>query len=240
MNNKLINLSDNNASNLDSLPESIKNILDFVTEHYISIKKVKRDNEKLERDLWKRNINELIESWETFYMKSCIDFTLSLLEKLKNRLSEKENIFLGIEKLKRINSGIEDIHLYVEISYNNKKLIIDFPRDNMIYLYSHDYQNIRPDIVETISTSSIPSSIFDGNDSIISIANKIGEWKNIEKFLNNLDNLKRQNTNEEFQDFEKRMNNKIKLNIEWDWHEIDINNDKQTSVALFSVLSIGK
>lgn len=108
-------------------------------------------------------------------MKSCIDFTLSLLEKLKNRLSEKENIFLGIEKLKRINSGIEDIHLYVEISYNNKKLIIDFPRDNMIYLYSHDYQNIRPDIVETISTSSIPSSIFDGNDSIISIANKIGE-----------------------------------------------------------------
>lgn len=222
-------------NNLDTMMESRNRLVNLIIQHFSSIRKVKRSNERLEKDLWKRDINKVIESWETFYMRSCADYSLAFITKLKENISNINKLFLGIEKLRRIKSWNEDIHLYIEILENNKKCIIDFARDNFVYIYSGNYRNSRPSLIETISTNSISSSWFNENDSIISIANKIGEWENIEKFLNNLDNLKNQNTDEQFQTFEKRMNNRIKINIEWNWYEFNFNKDK-VSDRLYSIL----
>lgn len=236
MNRILTTLSDNNSNDLDKLPEAIRWILPSVIKHFSDINKVKRDNDKVEKDLWKRKIDDVVNSWETFYMRCCVDYSLSFLEKMKKTIPN-ERLFLGIEKL-RINSS-EDIHLYVEIKNNWETIIVDFARENLIYIYFWEYKNSRPDAVKTISTYSIPSWYFDGSDSVISIANKIWEWKNIEKFLGNMNNLKKINTEKRFQNFEKRMSNKIKINVEWEWYEIETNTrNKDVSEWLYSVLSM--
>ncbi len=225
-------------NNLDNLTEPNKKILEKIVEHFSEIKKVMRDNDKLESELWRRSTSDVIESGETFYMRCCADYTLTFLDKLKRTFIDTDDIFLGIEKLKLKTNWNEDIHLYVEIKNNWKTQIIDFARNNLVYLYSWNYKNIRPDVIETLSTRAIPSSFFDNSDSIVSIAKRLWEGENIEKFLNNLEQLKSHNTPLWFQDFERRMNSKIKVNVEWDWHEMAVNKkNKSVSSWLYSVLS---
>lgn len=87
-------------NNLDNLTEPNKKILEKIVEHFSEIKKVMRDNDKLESELWRRSTSDVIESGETFYMRCCADYTLTFLDKLKRTFIDTDDIFLGIEKLK--------------------------------------------------------------------------------------------------------------------------------------------
>ena len=68
--------------------------------HLHQLKKVRRNNEKIQKELGTRTISEILSSKETFYMGACVDSTLSFLFKLKEEIPA-EKLELGCELLKQ-------------------------------------------------------------------------------------------------------------------------------------------
>ena len=77
--------------------EQIKQIADM---HLHQLKKVRRENEKIQSEVGRRTISEILTSKETFYMGACVDSTLSFLFKLKEEIPA-EQLELGCELLKQ-------------------------------------------------------------------------------------------------------------------------------------------
>lgn len=69
-------------------------------DHLHQLKKVRRNNEKIQKELGTRTISEILASKETFYMGACVDSTLSFLFKLKEEIPAGE-LELGCELLKQ-------------------------------------------------------------------------------------------------------------------------------------------
>ena len=72
----------------------------IASSHLEILKKVRRENEKIQNDVGRRTISEILSSKETFYMGACVDSTLSFLFKLKEEIPA-EKLELGCELLKQ-------------------------------------------------------------------------------------------------------------------------------------------
>lgn len=81
-------MSISSKNHLSEHTESLSNdaIADLAKQQLLSLKKVKRDNDKIQNELGKRTIGEIMSSGETFYMGACVDTTLSFLMKLKEKI----------------------------------------------------------------------------------------------------------------------------------------------------------
>ena len=69
-------------------------------DHLHQLKKVRRENEKIQSEVGRRTISEILTSGETFYMGACVDMTLTFLQKLKEYIPA-EKLEIGCELLKR-------------------------------------------------------------------------------------------------------------------------------------------
>jgi hypothetical protein len=72
----------------------------MASSHLETLKKVRRENEKIQNEVGRRTISEILASKETFYMGACVDSTLSFLFKLKDKIPA-EKLELGCELLKQ-------------------------------------------------------------------------------------------------------------------------------------------
>ena len=72
----------------------------MASSHLETLKKVRRENEKIQSEVGRRTISEILTSGETFYMGACVDSTLSFLFKLKEEIPA-EKLELGCELLKQ-------------------------------------------------------------------------------------------------------------------------------------------
>ncbi len=116
-----------------------------------------------------------------FYMNPCLSQTLYSINKLKKifpNLSKKTNLCIEMLKLPELN--IHNIHAYILINVpDNKPIIIDYARNNDVYVYQWDYLNRSSQKIETERTFTIPVYSFNENNNVFDIAKKIGiikEW----------------------------------------------------------------
>ena len=72
----------------------------MASSHLETLKKVRRENEKIQNEVGRRTISEILTSGETFYMGACIDTTLTFFRKLKERIPAKK-LEIGCELLKQ-------------------------------------------------------------------------------------------------------------------------------------------
>ncbi len=108
--------------------------------HLHQLKKVRRNNEKIQKELGTRTISEILASKETFYMGACVDSTLSFLFKLKDKIPA-EKLELGCELLEQNKIGNLTFHLFLIDKSTNPQRVIDFIGKNFISIYEGDYQN---------------------------------------------------------------------------------------------------
>lgn len=116
-----------------------------------------------------------------FYMNPCLSQTLYSINKLKKifpNLSKNANLCIEMLKLPELN--IHNIHAYISINTpDNKPIIIDYARNNDVYVYQWDYLNRSSQKTQTERMLTIPVYSFDENNNIFDVARKLGiirEW----------------------------------------------------------------
>lgn len=133
------------------------------------------------------DIENRIKAWKwVLYMNPCISQTLYLVNKLKKEfphLSEKMELCIEVLKLSKLN--IRSVHTFIQINLPNKEpIIIDYARDNDVYIYYWPYNNKSSHAIETESLHTIPANSFGENDNIFDMAvksNILEEWEFDEK-----------------------------------------------------------
>ena len=112
----------------------------MASSHLETLKKVRRENEKIQNEVGKRTISEILTSGETFYMGACIDTTLTFFRKLKECIPA-EKLEIGCELLKQNKIGNLTFHFFLIDKSTNPQRVIDFIGKNFISIYEGDYQN---------------------------------------------------------------------------------------------------
>ena len=130
-----------------------------------------------------------------FYMNPCLSQTLYSINKLKKTFPNlSKNTDLCIEMLKLPDLNIHNIHAYILINTpDDKPIIIDYARNNDVYVYQWDYLNRSSQKTETETTFKIPAYSFNENDNIFARSKKfwiIKEWDT--KFSDMINNLVKQ------------------------------------------------
>ena len=181
---------------------SDKDLIIFLTEHFRDIKKVQWSNEKIQNQLGRRTLQEILESHETCYMGSCVDMTLSFFRKMKEKYPCL-NLTLWCELLKHKKSGILSLHFFLK--NEDKNQIIDFVRNNQVALYEGAYRNPwNSIIVDQVALLSLPWDQVKDTDSLLTLAHKLWIPFSEQDFQLFLNKLKSDNTDQEFQDFSKK------------------------------------
>lgn len=119
---------------------SHKKIGKMASSHLETLKKVRRENEKIQSEVGRRTISEILASKETFYMGACIDTTLTFLQKLKEHIPA-EKLEIGCELLRQNKTGNLTFHLFLTDHSNKPQRVIDFVGNNFVSIYEGDYQN---------------------------------------------------------------------------------------------------
>ena len=112
----------------------------MASSHLETLKKVRRENEKIQSEVGRRTISEILASKETFYMGACVDMTLTFLQKLKEYIPA-EKLEIGCELLEQNKIGNLTFHLFLIDKSTNPQRVIDFIGKNFISIYEGDYQN---------------------------------------------------------------------------------------------------
>ncbi len=157
-----------------------KNVYRYAYE--FNLPKVSVPNPKLSlfRDPSANDVGNYISTWIevwnkdvkwVLYMNSCFCSTLYLIKKLKERHPDlAENIKLNIEILTYNNKLTA--HAFIEVENGTwKPLVIDFARDDDIYIKRWKYKNWSKGAVHHC-TITIPSNKFEDGDNIYKIADK--------------------------------------------------------------------
>lgn len=153
--------------------------------------------------------NRLKENKWIFFMRSCIPQTLYSINNIKENFPKLSKfINLCAEIYKDVNRGIFGLHFFISINIPNKNpLIIDYAHDNDVYIYSWEYSNKSIHVnTEPLKLIHVSATIFNEEDNIITIAEKLNKELSILKslwidpfgVLPNNENLKEDNTYENF------------------------------------------
>ena len=183
----------------------------MASSHLETLKKVRRENEKIQNEVGKRTISEILTSGETFYMGACIDTTLTFFRKLKECIPA-EKLEIGCELLKQNKIGNLTFHLFLIDKSTNPQRVIDFIGKNFISIYEGDYQNPQEwKKITQLEKFSISGEKIKESDSFLTIAEKMGIHLPPERFQAYLAKLQDDNTPENFEQFNQNSPINIKI-----------------------------
>lgn len=183
----------------------------MASSHLETLKKVRRENEKIQSEVGRRTISEILTSGETFYMGACVDSTLSFLFKLKEEIPA-EKLELGCELLKQKEAWNLTFHLFLTDHSNKPQRVIDFVGNNFVSIYEGDYQNPQEwKKITQLGKFSISGDKIEKSDSFLTIADKIGIHLPPELFQGYLAKLQQDNTPENFEQFKQNSPINIKI-----------------------------
>ena len=195
-------------------------LVSFVESFYDWMKKKRRTNGEIQLKLWRRSIDEIIASWETCFMWSCVDSTLAFIQKLKEEWVDMSKVSLWCELLKVTNAWFYTIHFFLQDDSVLPPRIIDFVKAWNIAIYDGEYKN--PKVwkeVEHIQNFFLTADTISWSDSLLTIASKMKLPINEEYFSWYIKKIQIDNTDETYERFQKHES----------WLAISLNN----SVALY-------
>ena len=195
-------------------------LISFVESFYDWMKKKRRTNGEIQLKLWRRSIDEIIASWETCFMWSCVDSTLAFIQKLKEEWVDMSKVSLWCELLKVTNAWFYTIHFFLQDDSVLPPRIIDFVKAWNIAIYDGEYNN--PKVwkeVEHIQNFFLTADTISWSDSLLTIASKMKLPINEEYFSWYIKKIQIDNTDETYERFQKHES----------WLAISLNN----SVALY-------
>lgn len=179
--------------------------------HLHQLKKVRRNNEKIQKELGTRTISEILTSGETFYMGACVDTTLTFLQKLKEHIPA-EKLEIGCELLKQKETWNLTFHLFLTDHSNTPQRVIDFVGNNFVSIYEGDYQNPQEwKKITQLEKFSISGEKIEKSDSFLTIAEKMGIHLPPELFQAYLAKLQDDNTPANFEQFKQNSPINIKI-----------------------------
>lgn len=184
------------------LPEELISLIENI---FWKIEKKQWSNERIQNFLWRRTISEIIASWETCYMWSCVDMTLVFLSELKKKHPHPEHIELGCELLERENNGFRNIHFFIKDLSVSPARVIDFVWNNKVRIYDWTYTNPRFNRgIKQLWLLSLSAQEISENDSLFTLAPKLGLpfWET--DFQAYFEKLKSDNTDHEFDGFSSK------------------------------------
>ena len=120
---------------------SDEELVSFIESFYSWIKKKRRTNWEIQLKLWRRSINEIIASWETCFMWSCVDSSLAFIQKLREEWVDVSKVSLWCELLKVTDNWFYTIHFFVQDNSSTPLRVIDFVRAWEISIYDWEYKN---------------------------------------------------------------------------------------------------
>lgn len=187
--------------NRESVWENLSNekLVLLIIDHFRDIKKVQWSDEKIQNQLGRRSIQDILTSQETCYMGSCVDMTLSFFMKLKEKYPDLQ-LSLWCEVLRQKKNWNLALHFFLK--NENENQIIDFVRNNQVAIYHGQYANPWEKItVEHVSLFSLAWDQVQPSDSLLTLATKLWIPFSEKDFDSYLGKLKSDNTDQEFQDF---------------------------------------
>ena len=183
----------------------------MASSHLETLKKVRRENEKIQSEVGRRTISEILASKETFYMGACVDMTLTFLQKLKEYIPA-EKLEIGCELLRQNKTGNLTFHLFLTDHSNKPQRVIDFVGNNFVSIYEGDYQNPQEwKKITQLGKFSISGDKIEKSDSFLTIADKMGIHLPPELFQAYLAKLQHDNTPENFEHFKQNSPINIKI-----------------------------
>ena len=183
----------------------------MASSHLKTLKKVRRENEKIQNEVGKRTISEILTSGETFYMGACVDMTLTFLQKLKEYIPA-EKLEIGCELLKRNETWNHSFHLFLIDHSSKPQRVIDFVGNNFVSIYEGSYQNPQEwKKITQLEKFSISGEKIKESDSFLTIAEKMGIHLPPERFQAYLAKLQDDNTPENFEQFNQNSPINIKI-----------------------------
>lgn len=182
--------------------EDIKSFLEKIIHQTFSYLKKTNFNKQdadyfLDNYFWRLSIRELLSLGHTFYMNSCIDYTLVTLEFL--RRAGFKNINFVLQEL-RTPGWFVKLHFWLEIRENCTLYNIDYKQKNEVIIgkwkFNSDYQDKREQVVYTQAVPSSKISLDDNLETLIQkdIINLHMFIPGSEKYLS--EKLKQDNTQE--------------------------------------------
>lgn len=213
----------------DSVEDVSKILEHMIQEVFSQLPKKRWNNQRIVSQLWQRSIKQIIADGETCYMNPCADYTLVFLSKIKNVLDQKIVIELWIERgvyeLKDVEIPIA--HLFIKLTDTQNTYIVDFASDNDVHIYPWKYKNQKPNII-SVAINYIPSNNIIEDQDIFQIMESVGIYIPKEVFQAQIAKLQKDNTEEVFQDFIHRTENKITIFYNWNIQKINIGEPIQT------------
>ena len=221
---------------------SDEELVSFIESFYSWIKKKRRTNWEIQLKLWRRSINEIIASWETCFMWSCVDSSLAFIQKLREEWVDVSKVSLWCELLKVTDNWFYTIHFFVQDNSSTPSRVIDFVRAWEISIYDWEYKN--PKVwkwVEHLKNFFLNADEISWEDSLITIAGKMQLPVNEEYFSWYIKKIQIDNTDETYERFMKYES----------WLRVSINNTvalyksvedqkQKTEKALFDELGVDK
>ena len=183
----------------------------MASSHLETLKKVRRENEKIQNEVGRRPISEILTSGETFYMGACVDSTLSFLFKLKEEIPA-EKLEIGCELLKQKETWNLTFHLFLIDHSCSPQRVIDFVGSNLVSIYEGAYQNPQEwKKITQLGEFSISGEKIKESDSFLTIADKMWIPLSSKLFQEYLAKLQHDNTSENFEHFKQNSPISIKI-----------------------------
>ena len=181
---------------------SDEELVPFVDSFYSSIEKKRRTNAEIQLKLWRRSIKEIIASWETWFMWSCVDSTLAFLQKLRESWVNMKGISLWCELLKLRSNWVYTIHFFVKDSSSKPDRIIDFIKAWEIAIYDSEYKNPKDwKEVDHIQNIFLSADSISCDDSLLTIAKTMNLPVDEEYFSWYIKKIQIDNTDETYERF---------------------------------------
>ena len=199
---------------------SDEELVSFIDSFYSWIEKKRWTNAEIQLKLWRRAINDILKSWETCFMWSCVDSTLAFLQKLRETWVDMKGISLWCELLKLRSNWVCTIHFFIQDNSSNPARIIDFVKAWEIAVYDGEYINPKEwKEIDHVQNFFLSTDFISWDDSFLTIATKMKLPVSEEYFAWYIKKIQIDNTDETYERFQKYES----------WLRISLNNN----VALF-------
>ena len=183
---------------------SDEELVSFVGSFYSSIEKKRRTNAEIQLKLWRRSIDEIIKSWETCFMWSCVDSSLAFLLSLKEKWVDMSKISLCCELVRIKDSWFSTIHFFVQDNSSNPARVIDFVKAWEVAIYDSEYKNPKDwKEVEHLQNFYLPADDITWSDSLLTIATRMKLPISEEYFAWYIKKMQIDNTDETYERFLK-------------------------------------